>query len=645
MIDFAQHPPLLIPEPLFIERLDKRVDVGNLPLGVAGVSTESLYAINGCIKGIFSVNINEEIFVLTKNSPQIVIYIDGDIREHFADFDILSRIAFNLNEAYVITIEQQDVEQKAQVYINAGNDAAAQHALITLSQLVNQYGTLLPSMVIRDMPVYPNRGLMLDISRDRVPRMEEIISLIDTLAFLKYNHLQLYTEHTFAYVGHETVWKNASPLTSTEIQAIDAYCQKLGITLGANQACFTHLTRWLKHKPYSKLAETNFDWEWDGNRFSGPFSLNPESSDSIELVKDMLGQLLPNFSGGIVNINCDEAIDLGKGATKELVEESSAFEVYWNFVNQIVEIVREYNFRPMFWADMWLKAPENERILPDKEVIALIWGYEPNAPFAEDCRALEANQREVWICPGTSSWRSITGRTDERRANIAEAAVQGLNNGAKGFLLTEWGDKGHRQKHPLMLFAVAEAAQSAWSRSQSDNDCTAISLQIFGDRQKLEIGKWLAKLGNIDADIRQYATKKKDNGKLVPLINASSLFIEMEVEFKSDCSNGTLEEWSGVEAELGNLSKDFTLISNKQFNHEIRHILKVAEFAVQKAILRREVASKQKQGLPILTKMMKSIINEHRTLWLLRSRIGGLDDSCKYYEVVLNDLIAHEKSL
>ena len=62
---------------------------------------------------------------------------------------------------------------------------------------------------------------MLDISRCKVPTMETIHELVDLLADLKYNELQLYVEHIFAFEDHEEVWKEASPLTSEEVQTID----------------------------------------------------------------------------------------------------------------------------------------------------------------------------------------------------------------------------------------------------------------------------------------------------------------------------------------------------------------------------------------------------------------------------------------
>ena len=52
---------------------------------------------------------------------------------------------------------------------------------------------------------------MLDISRCKVPTLATLKTLIEQFADLKYNQLQLYTEHTFAFTDHETVWRDASP--------------------------------------------------------------------------------------------------------------------------------------------------------------------------------------------------------------------------------------------------------------------------------------------------------------------------------------------------------------------------------------------------------------------------------------------------
>ena len=58
----------------------------------------------------------------------------------------------------------------------------------------------------------PMVGYQLDISRDKVPTMRSLHRIVDILSAQGYNSFQLYVEHTFAYGGHEKVWRDASPV-------------------------------------------------------------------------------------------------------------------------------------------------------------------------------------------------------------------------------------------------------------------------------------------------------------------------------------------------------------------------------------------------------------------------------------------------
>ena len=121
------------------------------------------------------------------------------------------------------------------VHIVAQTPAAVFYGVTTLIQLLQQYGRALPTLRILDWPDYPNRGVMLDISRDRVPQMDALYDVVDMLASWKINQLQLYTEHTFAYRRHPDVWSAASPMTGAEILALDAYCRARFIELVPNR--------------------------------------------------------------------------------------------------------------------------------------------------------------------------------------------------------------------------------------------------------------------------------------------------------------------------------------------------------------------------------------------------------------------------
>ena len=55
-------------------------------------------------------------------------------------------------------------------------------------------GNRVEKLEIYDEPDFENRGVMLDISRNKVPKTETLFSLVDFISSLKMNELQLYVE-------------------------------------------------------------------------------------------------------------------------------------------------------------------------------------------------------------------------------------------------------------------------------------------------------------------------------------------------------------------------------------------------------------------------------------------------------------------
>ncbi|MCA9298502.1 MAG: family 20 glycosylhydrolase, partial [Phycisphaerales bacterium] len=392
-------------------------------------------------------------------------------------------------EAYELAFTRDGLE------VTCGDLSGRRHALTTAAHLLALDD--IPFVHVEDAPAFAVRGVMLDVSRDRIPTMEELLDLVDRFAALKINHLQLYTEHTFAYAGHEDVWRGWSPMTPDEIRSLDAHCSSKGIELAANQNCFGHLSSWLRHDRYAHVAETHGTWMFDIFERSGPFSLCPTDERSLEFVRGLLDQLLPCFTSRLVNIGCDETFDVGQGRAKAIVERDGRAAVHARFVNQIARDVLERGGVPMFWADIALSAPEVMDTLPP-ELISLAWGYEPEAPFAEWARVHEEMGRPFWVCPGTSSWRSFTGRTTERTGNLEAAAGC---RGADGFLVTDWGDVGHQQTRPIGLHGIAHGASLAWN-PDAPFDASASSFVAFGDAA---VGPWLEVLGDVDLPIRRIA--------------------------------------------------------------------------------------------------------------------------------------------
>ncbi len=528
-------------------------------------------------------------------------------------------------ESYRMRVEA-DGAGRAVVTIEAGDPRGRLHGLRTFLQLRHQYATTqrMPTLLIEDRPAFPTRGVMLDVSRCRVPTMRELRRLVGELGWLKVDHLQLYTEHTFAYRGHEEAWSGWSPITPEEVGELDGLCRP-GIELAANQNCFGHLASWLRHPKYAPLAETHGDWMFDVWPRSGPFSLCPTDPRSLGLVEDLLGQLLPCFSSPLVNIGCDETYDIAYGRSKEEVAKRGRAAVYMEFVSKVAAVARRQGKRPMFWADIALSHPECVQDIPE-DMIALAWGYEPEAPFERWCSLLRKAGREVWVCPGTSSWRSITGRTAERRGNIDAAAAAGAAGGASGVLICDWGDTGHHQQWPIALHGIAYGASKAWNPA-AHVDQRAVSLHVFADRG-LSVGAWLDELGDVDVEMRAVCGALSAKGR-VKLPNQSALFIDLMKKLDEQTEVASVEAWEHVQQRLEDVASRRPEGLRQQLQEELDHTVNVARFAAARAVGRRRGLNDAERSR--LRDQRDAIIEEHRRLWLLRSREGGLEQSCAYY--------------
>ena len=503
-----------------------------------------------------------------------------------------------------------------------GNSAAGVfYGVQTLCQLIAQYGAELPCLCIKDWPDFPNRGVMLDVSRDKVPTMETLYALVDALASMKINQFQLYTEHTFAYRRHPDVWAAASPLTSEEILALDRYCRERFVELVPNQNSFGHMRRWLVLDTYRPLSEAPNGCDTPWGHFAEPFSLCPGDPGSMALLRDLYDELLPNFTSRVFNVGCDETVDLGGGRSKDAVEERGKGRVYLDF---LLEIHRELAGRGrtmQFWADIILKHPELVPELP-KNLIALVWGYEAAHPYADQCARMAKAGVEFYVCPGTSTWCSICGRTDNALANLRSAAEQGLAHGATGFLNTDWGDNGHWQPLSASYVPYAYGAAVSWCcGSNAEADVPALASRfLFGDVSG-RAGVLFRDLGNL---YRKVGVELSNNSALFRMLTWTQEEIRKRETITVDTLNAVESELDRCLAAVAGV--EMAVADGEIIAQEIGWIesLVRAACARGRAAVANQVSEDDSAALEAL---LGALTDAHQAVWLARNRRGGLSDS------------------
>jgi len=519
------------------------------------------------------------------------------------------------------------------IKLSANSEAGVFYGVSTLIQIINQHDPnsgALPCLTISDWPDFPTRGVMLDVSRDKVPTMETVKDLVDRLAGWKINQFQLYIEHTFAYHQHPEVWAKASPFTGQEIMELDAFCRDRFIELVPNQNTFGHMLHWLEHKRYAPLAETDHGWDAWGTHFDTPFSLNPTHPGSLKLVKSLLDEYLPYFSSDTINVGCDETLDVGQGKNKELVEKVGRGRVYLDFVMKIYKEVSARGKKMQFWGDLLLEHPDLISELPE-DVTALEWGYEAFHPFDEHGAQFAKAGLKFYVCPGTSSWNSIAGRTDNALANLINAAEKGLKHGAVGYLNTDWGDNGHWQTLPVSYLGFAMGAAYSWAlKTNRKLDVRrAVSLHAFEDPTG-SLGQVAYDMGNI------YLSP----GIVPP--NSSWLFWIMQwpLDEVRKIMNGLNVDmldniWKAIDSAFSPLENARSARSDSDLIHQE---FRLTERMLRHAVMRARLAAGREDIKPAALYVdMKAIIDEYKNVWLERNRPGGLRESISRLEKARTD--------
>ncbi|MFA6291666.1 MAG: hypothetical protein WC637_07780, partial [Victivallales bacterium] len=224
-----------------------------------------------------------------------------------------------------------------------------------------------------------------------------------------------------------------------------------------------------------------------------------------------------------------------------------------------------------------------------------------------------------YVCPGTSSWNTLTGRTDNCIKNLINAAGNGKRNGAAGFLNTDWGDGGHHQYLPISYTGLLAGAAYSWSlKSSIDiNISESMSRFIFKDASSV-LGKVLFELGKVHEKTGVLPGNSTIFNHLLFWDMADKKVIEkLNVKDLESClrSFNELREM---------LSSAHSGISDGQLvKEELLNAMGMAGLGVHKAIsgLGGKVEKTQ------MRKELLKTISMHEELWLARNRIGGLNES------------------
>lgn len=349
--------------------------------------------------------------------------------------------------------------------ITASTTRGVFYAVMTLCQAIRQKD--LQCFMIEDYPDFEDRGLMFDYSRGKIPTLEDIKKTVDKLAEMKYNQLQMaFDAIVFEYKGLEKYYEGSVVVTREYAKELQDYCKKNMIDLVPNQNSFGHMHDWLALDDFKDLAECPEGFyrtdEYDYTcLWAAPGTLKPYDPRSLELVDRIYGGLLPYFDSKLMHCCCDETFDLsdGEGFSHKIVKEKGLKKVYTEYMNKLHGLTEKYGKRMMFWADMIMDSVDALKDMP-KDSIAVVWGYEHEFPYDVFCKNAKESGLDFYVAPGTCTWSSIVGRSNNMMYTQQSAAENGKKYGAKGYLLTQWA--AHTSSPVTNEVPIAYGAAMSW---------------------------------------------------------------------------------------------------------------------------------------------------------------------------------------
>ena len=314
------------------------------------------------------------------------------------------------------------------------------------------------------MEARPMLGVMLDCSRNAVYTVEALYRLIDKLAAMGYNTLQLYTEDTYEIEEEPYFGYLRGRYTCEELRAIDAYCCERGIELQPCIQTLAHLRalqRW-DHRFYRVLDQRDV--------------LLVGEEETYQLIERMFKTLASCFTSRRVHIGMDEAHCLGRGRYLDLHGAAPRSEIFLAHLRRVTEIAEKYGFRPMMWGDMFyhlgtggrylgaeLTLTEEIKSLVPENLDLVYWDYYNTEKSAYDRmnRGFAQFDRRIVFAGGAWMWAGYAPLNAFSQKATAPAMASCREAGVRDVLITMWGDDGAECSPfsllPTLLFAAEHA--------------------------------------------------------------------------------------------------------------------------------------------------------------------------------------------
>lgn len=413
-------------------------------------------------------------------------------------------------------------------------------------------------------------GVLIDVSRNAVVKVETLKKFIRILSLLGYNFCGLYIEDTIKIKNEPYFGYLRGAFTEKEIKEIDEYAQKYEIELRPYIQTLAHLNQIVRYEEYQKIIDTD------------DILLVGDKRTEI-LLENLIGTIAQCFSSRKLNIGMDEAHMLGLGKYLNRNGYQNRQEIMRKHLEKVLEICRKYGFQVQMWSDMFfrlafqgeyyshdIKELENVEIPPDVEIG--YWDYysiekEHYESMIRNHKMLTENVAFIG-----SAWK-WTGFIPHNRYSIlnGKAALPVCREQKiASVTLTCWGDDGAEASVFSILPTLYEDANLAYTSKMEEKAFRLITGYDLKEFLMLDDVNPYTENGNVHNNASKYLLYND------PLIGVFDSLVEADIA-----------EWY---RNIGNKMKDFSQREEgKEFSYIFDTAYRLCSVLEKKAYLGRKI--------------------------------------------------------
>ncbi len=315
----------------------------------------------------------------------------------------------------------------------------------TVSGAARGIGSAFSRLDGKESTPFKKLGIMLDVSRNMVMKVEHLKVWMRRLALCGYNQLMLYTEDTYELEEYPKFGFQRGAYLLEEIQELDAYAAKLGIELVGCIQTLGHLEQMLKYNEFSSVRDTGR-------------VLMVDAPETEKLIESMISFWSKALSSRRIHIGMDETHDLGRGRYMDHNGFVRGFDLFNRQLAMVNKVCGKYGLTPMIWSDMYFRLSNPDQKYYDLEspipqdvqkaipgnVQLVYWDYyhEEKEKYTGMIRRHRDIGYEPIMGSGIWTWAKMWYDHDQTRRTAEPCLAACRDEKVQEVFFTMWGDDG-----------------------------------------------------------------------------------------------------------------------------------------------------------------------------------------------------------